>query len=169
MMMAEYRGIETGSKILPTAVLARPEQSGQILQPRALEPADLSYSSGSSPPGYAYAADDHTIPGGGIITVDLTSMTDVEGIAVDGTNMKLQEMRVQCSSTNSNDVVIARGASNPYEAFGADLSDVGIAIPPGGLFHMRFNDQLADISNTAKNVEFNGTQDDEFDAEWIVG
>ncbi len=166
--MVEWIEMKVATTVRPKGYLTSPASSGIILQPTKLNPTERTYTSGSQPPGYAYDDNEFTFDGTGIIDVDLTDLTDVEGVALDGTNMKLQYLRMQCPSTNSNQAAVQRGAAQPYP-LGSDLSDVGIPVYPGGRFEIEYNDALSDISNTVKNLRFTGTQDDTFSLELIIG
>jgi hypothetical protein len=106
------------------------------------------------------------IPGGGTQTIDLQALTDLEGVAQDGTGKKLQEIRVQADAANTAVINVAGAAVNPYILFGTG-NDVDV--PIGGLLHMRFNDKLPDVSNTASHIVFTGTAADSFSYEVVVG
>ncbi len=166
--MVEWIETKVGGTVRPRGYLTSPASSGMVLQPTQLNPTERTYTSGSSPPGYAYDDNEFTFDGTGIVDVDLTDLTDVEGVALDGTNMKLQWFRMQCPTTNSGQAAIQRGAAQPYP-LGSDLSDVGMPVYPGGRLEMEFYDSLSDISNTVKNLRFTGTIGDTFSVEFVIG
>ena len=166
--MVQWSETKIASTVRPKGFLTSPASSGIVLQPTQLNPRERTYTSGSDPPGAFYDDNEFTFDGTGIVDVDLTDLTDVEGVAIDGTNMKLQWFRMQCPTTNSAQAAIQRGAAQPYP-LGSDLSDVGMPCYPGGRLEMEFNDSLSDISNTVKNLRFTGTQDDTFTVEFELG
>lgn len=134
----------------PTLTLAADAVSGQTLQPTHFNPTAVTYTSTSTPPATLYYGDEFTGDSGTpTFTIDLTSWLDVEGIAKNGTGMKVQEIRIQADSSNSAVVNLAPGGSNGYVLFGTSND---IDVPAGGLVHARFDDELADISASLKNL-----------------
>ncbi len=155
--------------IKPTMTLRNDATSGATVGPIALNPADKTYTPTSSPPGSEYAADDVTLVGSSW-TIDLTDLTDIEGIAVDGSGLKVQEIRVQADSDNTAAITVAGGDADPYELFGAGGS---VPVPPGGVIVMRFEDALDDILTGTgageSDIKFSGTIGDKFSYEIIMG
>jgi len=167
--MVQWTEIGVLCEVTPRGILTSPASSGMVTQPTKLNPTKRTYTSGSDPPGYAYDDNRFTIDGTGTETIDLTDLTDMEGVAIDGTNMKLQLLRIQCPSTNSALIGVRNGDTNPYFLYGLGLSNVAFPVHPGGQCLMEFNDQLDDISATAKTLKFTGTQDDVFTVEFGLG
>ena len=160
--------VKVSSNVSPRGILTSPGSSGMVLSPTKLNPAIRTYTSGSDPPGYFYDDNQYTIDGTGAETIDLTDLTDVEGVAIDGTNMKLQYLRMQCPTTNSALVGVKEGDTNGY-LLGASLSTIAVPCNPGGRLEMEFADQLSDISVTAKTLKFTGSVGDVFQVEFIIG
>ncbi len=158
--------------IKPSMSLSNDATTGSTVVPDALNPADKTYNGTSSPPGTKYAADDVTLPGQGAqsLSIDLTNLTDVEGITVTGEGLKVQEFRCQADSDNVAVITIQGGDADPYELFGSGKS---VDVQPGGLIHMRFNDGLADIvgttATTETDIKFSGTGGDGYTYEFIMG
>lgn len=95
-----------------------------------------------------------TIGGGGTVDINLTALTSSQ-TAIDGTGKKLQVLVVNNTSTHS--INVAPGASDAYVPFGAS-NDVDI--PAGCKMAWFFNDALADVSATVKNIRITGTAAD---------
>lgn len=163
--MANFDEIKTGSTVKAVAVLQGTGTSGQVLRPNQLNPDEITYGPATSPPADQYEDDEQTITGGAN-TADLTDLTDLEGTAMDGTGRKLQEIRVQCPSSNTAVVVVSAGDSNGLDLFGSGNS---VEVVQGGLLVMRFNDKLDDIGASDKDIKFAGTNGDTYQTEYVLG
>ncbi len=163
--MANFDEIKTLNTFKAKAVLQGAGTSGQVLRPTRLNPDEVTYTPSSSPPADQYEDDEQTITGGSNET-DLTSLTDLEGTAMDGTGRKLQEIRIQCASTNTAVVVVSAGDSNGYDLFGAGKS---INVVQGGLIICRFNDKLDDVGASDKTIKYAGTNGDTYQTEYVLG
>lgn len=150
-----------------TLTLAGPEVAAQTLSPTALNPAAVTYTATSTPPVALYFAEQYTGDSGTPTwTIDLTAFTDVEGLTKDATGKKVQELRIQATSTNTAAVTVEDGATNAYSLFGS-ANDINI--PAGGLLHMRFNDKLADVSASVKNIKVTLSHGDTVTIEMAIG
>jgi hypothetical protein len=147
--------------------MAGVEAKDQTLSPSALNPAAITYTTTSTPPVALYLAEQYTGDSGTPTwTLDLTSFTDIEGVSQDATGKKVQEVRIQADADNSAIVVVEDGAANAYSLFGSG-NDVNI--PAGGLLHMRFSDELADVSSGAKNIKITLGHGDIVTVELAIG
>lgn len=155
-------------KISASLSLVGPEVSGQTLTPSALNPAVKTFKSSTTPPVTLYYAAEITFSSDE--NIDLSSWTDTEGVTKDATGKKVQVLRVICGSSNTGNVTIAGGASNPYEMFGSSKS---VEVPPGGELLMYFNDKLLDVGVTsgvtAENIKVSGTAADTCTVEMLIG
>lgn len=94
---------------------------------------------------------------GAAVTIDLTALPSSQD-DINGTGKKVNLFHVR--NRGANAITIAPGASNGYELFGAGKDFV---LPAGGELTLKFNDNLADIDATHKNIELTGTAADQCD------
>lgn len=109
------------------------------------------YTPTTTPPVSRASYQEWTIGGGGTVDIDLTALPSSQS-NIDGTGKKLQALVVNNIAAAS--VNVAYGASDAYVPFGAS-NDVDI--PAGAKMAWWFNDTLADISGTVKNLRITGT------------
>lgn len=83
----------------------------------------------------------------GTQTLDFTALARTIGDDLNCTGLKLQSIQVENLST-TNVIDIEQGAADPYVINDAD----DIQVPVGGTLFMHFNDELADVSGTVKNL-----------------
>ncbi len=170
--MATTTSITTKSSIRSKQTLANDLTAGQSITPVAVDPADLTYTSTSTPAGTKFAGDTVTFAGEGAAThtIDLTDLLDIERLAVTGLGLSVQEIRVQAAADNAGAVTVAAAAADGYELFGSGNE---VDIQAGGLLQQRSPDQLAVIGTlsaaTTTDVTFSGTGEDEFSYEIIMG
>jgi hypothetical protein len=140
---------------------------GQTLSPTHLNPVTQVYTPTSNPPASIYYADEFTGDSGTpTFSIDLTALTDVEGVSQDGTDLKLRELRIQTGADNSGVVTIGPGDSNGYDFAG---TDVDVEVQAGGMLQLRFGDGLDDISETAKTLTLALSHGDTCSVELIIG
>lgn len=94
-------------------------------------------------------ADKRTLTAG-VDTIDLTSLTGPFASSIDLTGLRVQIMRITADKSNSEDLVVKFGASNPYPIFGAAGT---VNIPPGGALLMLFNAKLALVAASVKDID----------------
>ena len=156
-------------RLKPTLSLANDATSGISVSPTALAPADKPYDSTTTPPATKYAGQTEAITGGSN-TIDLTALVDIEGNAVDGSGLTVQEVVIQAASANVAPIVVSGGVADPYELFGSGNS---VSIEAGGTLMMRFNDMLDEIAtstaSTATDIKFTGTTGDIYTYEFLLG
>ena len=88
----------------------------------------------------------------GTQNLDLTALSRTNLSTLDATDLKLQALRLENLST-TNTVTIQDGASNPYQLNAGN----SILVQVGGREFKTFNDELADVSGTAKNLTISAT------------
>ena len=92
----------------------------------------------------------------GAATIDLTALTawGTNGVTEDCSGLKLQILQLKATSANANPITITKGASNGYEAFGADWS---LALSGGQEATLYGNDKTPDVAAGAKTIDLAGT------------
>ena len=92
---------------------------------------------------------------GGAATIDLTSLTGQKGEAVTFSGLKVQAILLKNDAANGT-ITVSKGASNGYglDAGGADFD---IPVAPGAALVMYFDDELPDVSGSAKTLDLAGT------------
>jgi len=90
----------------------------------------------------------------GAATIDLENLTGVNGVAVVGTGLRVQEAKFSNPATNGNPITISHGAANPYDGFGAAFS---VELAPGAEVLLRTLDAGSDISATNSDLDLAGT------------
>jgi len=120
--------------------------------------ASATFSATSTPTGQRIVEIEITL-GAGTTTIDLTSAPKSAGRTEDLTGFKAVAGLLTAPRTNSGDVTVAPGASNPYPLFGTGNS---VAVPAGRT--MAFGDteqaNLAAVSSSAKTIDVSGTSGD---------
>jgi hypothetical protein len=102
----------------------------------------------------------------GVATIDLTALTGTGGVAVNGTGLKVQAIKIINPSTNTHLLTVAPGASNGHNLLGATFL---ITLYPGEEFLFVGNDHASkpDIGATSKNLDISdggsgGTESHDF-------
>ncbi len=94
----------------------------------------------------------------GSATLDLTSLTDAKGDALDLTGLKVQLIAVQCASGNTDAVTVDVGTSNGYE-FGGD-STSEMSVQQGGTLVFYAPETLDDVGASDKTIDFSSSDED---------
>ncbi|MBM4043375.1 MAG: hypothetical protein FJ290_33220 [Planctomycetes bacterium] len=124
-----------------------------------------SLTSGSSPPGTKVAAFQKALAAGAG-TIDLTALVGTNGLAVDGTGLRVQAVKVRNPATNANPITLSKGAANGYNGFGADFS---LALAPGAHALLVPNDAGSDVGGANKNLDLAGTGTQALDVQVVLG
>jgi hypothetical protein len=119
----------------------------------------------SSPPATLVASFAAALSGG-VLTLDLTALVGTNGIAVDGTGLRVQVLRLKNSATNGNPISVAKGSSNGYDGLGAAFK---ITLAPGAEALVFGNDAGSDIGGTNKTLDLAGTLVQALDVEIVIG
>jgi hypothetical protein len=113
------------------------------------------YDDNTTPPVTVFGCDALVIAGGAQ-TIDLTAVP-LRDTTKDFTGKKV--VVALFHNPGSNDITIAKGASNGYELQGAH----SLILQPGGFVALDFGDGLTDVAAGAKTLDVTGTADDVLD------
>lgn len=91
---------------------------------------------------------------GGALTLDLTTVTGVEGITRNMTGLKVQCFKFKNKSTNAGTMTVTFGAANPYLLAGSGWKMI---LQPGQEFTFFGNEATPDVAAGAKNIDIAGT------------
>jgi hypothetical protein len=116
---------------------------------------------GSSTPPVTKVAAFKAALSAGAKTLDLTALIGTNGVAVDGTGLKVQVLKVK--NLGANTLAITPGASNGYGLLGSDMKIVLAQNQEALIFG---NDLTPDVASGAKNLDLAGTLVQE--SEWII-
>jgi hypothetical protein len=105
----------------------------------------------STPPCTKVAAFTQALTAGAA-TIDLTALVGANGVAVDGTGLKLQVLRVK--NLGANDLTITPGVSSGY-AFAGAASKIILGANDEAL--LLANDTRPDVAAGVKNIDLAGT------------
>jgi hypothetical protein len=121
-------------------------------------------SSTSTPPVTKMAAFEKALAAG-TGTIDLTALTGTAGVAVDGTGLKVQVVKIKNPSTNTGALTIIPAVSNGYNFLGAASK---IILNPGEEIEWIGYDSsgVPDIASGAKNLTLTGTGTEVSD--WVI-
>jgi hypothetical protein len=97
-------------------------------------------------------------------TIDLTALTGTNGIAVDGTGLKVQVFKI--TNTGTNAMTISEGASNGYALLGAAFSFILLAGQEVLLF---LNESAPDVAGADKTIDVAGTLIETFQLSVVLG
>jgi hypothetical protein len=158
-----YQATAKAKETLSVNVPAAPAAS-RLVTHSAWDTAKTLTSS-SSPPVTLWAAAQVALAAGAK-TVDLTALVGTNNLAVDGTGLRVQIVRLRNPATNANPISIAKGASNGYDGLGANYKET---LAPGAEVLHFLNDAGSDISGTNKNLDLAGTGVQALDVEIALG
>ena len=108
-------------------------------------------SAGSTPPVTRVAAFTQALTDGAA-TIDLAALVGTNGVAVDGTGLKVQVLKVK--NLGANALTIVPGASNGYNLAGA-ASKIILGANDEAL--LLFNDTQPDVASGARTLDLTGT------------
>lgn len=93
----------------------------------------------------------------GTATLDLTAIPGFDPEeTVDGTGLKVQQIKIQNPDTNANKITVSNGAANPYRLDGATTA-WSITLMPGQSVLLNLDDQSDDVGSSNKNIDLAGT------------
>lgn len=118
---------------------------------------DLSGSSAEPPITKKFAG--NVVLAAGAKTLDLTALENgnLPNETFDG--LKVQILKFKALPDNTNAVKIKKGGTNGYEFCGSGAPECTLE-KAGDVAMYKFNDSLADVSSTVKNLDFSGTGSD---------
>lgn len=135
--------------IRETLVVNVPAATRPILQHNGYN-ASATLKSDTTPPVTKAAVFSKALVAG-VGTIDLTALVGTNNLAVDGTGLKVQAIKIKNPSTNTKVLLIKPATSNGYNLFGAAFQ---IILNPGEHFQWVGNDSanVPDIASGAKNL-----------------
>lgn len=116
----------------------------------------LTGSSASPPITKKYA--DQVLLVAGAKTLDLTALDDGNLPDITFLGLKVQFIKIRALITNAAPVTIKKGATDGYAIFGGTAPEKTLA--KGDIEMSMFNDSLADVSGSLKNIDLVGTGTD---------
>lgn len=146
----KYQADVTVEETLASGVPA--QSSGSLIIHNGYNTTDTLNAS-STPPATKVVAIEQALTAAAA-TVDLTSMTGTNGLAVDGTGLRVQCLKFRNKSVNAAVMSIAEGAATGYDGFGTGFD---IELKPGAEVTVNTNDAGTDISGTNKHLDLAGT------------
>lgn len=108
-----------------------------------------SLAAATTPPATKVAAFQQALVAGAA-TIDLTALVGTAGATVNGTGLKVQAVKIQNPSTNTNTLVVKEGATNGYHLLGASFQ---IILQPGEEVCFLGLDKAPDVASTAKTID----------------
>lgn len=102
----------------------------------------------------------------GAATLDLRSLTGLNGAAVDLNGLKPRAILLCNPDTNANDITVEIGASNGYTGMGAAFSET---LKPGESVLRRFGAAGVAVSNTVKTLDITGTGTQALEYQIVAG
>lgn len=100
----------------------------------------------------------------GAYTIDLTTITGTNGVAQDGTGLKVQMIRVK--NLGANNMTFSEGASNGLSLFGSSWSKV---VYPSGVWQEFLNEGSPDIASGDRTIDVAGTGSQTFELTVLMG
>ena len=122
-------------------------------------------TSTSTPPCSLRAGADLALSGGAG-SIDLTALTGVNGVAVDGTAKRVQFAKFSAPSANSAAITVAIGGTNGCDNFGPSFS---VKLAPGAEALFMLNSAGTVIGGTNKILSLTGTGTDVVSFEIVMG
>lgn len=122
--------------------------------------ATMTTGVGSLTGGAGTAAVATTQTGGanGSRTIDLSSLTDLAGSALDLTGLKVQLILISSNSANTAGIAFTDGATNGYNIWGD--SSGSVTVQKGGVQYFYGADNLDDVGSSDKTIDVTSTDVD---------
>ncbi len=140
------------------------DASGSPVVPLTAFSTDGDFSASTTPPATLVSYE--TIPlVAGAVTIDLTALTGTNGIAVDGTNLKVQLFHIK-NKTGNSPMTFVEGAATGYLLKGSGWKEI-LAAGQETLF--QGNDAAPDITALLKHIDVTGTGTEEFELSVVMG
>lgn len=103
----------------------------------------------------------------GAATLDLTDLEGTNGATVDATGLKLQAIMLHNPITNTGNMIVKPGASNPYDFFGD--ADGQITLKPGDRVLKYSPDKVEDVDGTHCEIDIAGTGTESLNVQLLFG
>lgn len=102
----------------------------------------------------------------GALTIDLTSLTGINGESITFDGLKVQLVHFKAPTTNANAITITAGATNGIDLLGASWS---VVLQPGQeVMYGGFN-LVEDVSSTVKTIDLAGTSTQGLEVSLVAG
>lgn len=98
----------------------------------------------------------------GAYTIDLTTETGTNGVAISGTGLRVQAIRIK--NLGANTMTFSEGASNGLALICGD-----IIVPAGGITQIFLNDAAPDIASGDRTIDVAGTGSQTFELTVLLG
>lgn len=103
----------------------------------------------------------------GVATIDLTALPGKNADeVVNGTGLKVQEVKFKNKATNANSITITFGAANPYLLFGSGWK---IILLPGQSIQASLKDASPDVAGGARTIDLAGTASQSLQCHFVLG
>lgn len=120
-------------------------------------------NAGSTPSATVHAVGKLTLSSGSG-TIDLRTLTGLNGVAVDLNGLKPRYVLLH--NTGANDMTVAKGASNGYTGFGSSFS---MTVKAGCRVLLEIGENGTAISGTVKTLDVTGTGAQELKYQLVAG
>lgn len=103
----------------------------------------------------------------GAATINFAALSGTNGVAVDGTGLKVQSVKIKAPATNGAIIALAEGAANGLALFGVAGT---FGLRPGQEVLFFFNDLGSDIASGDRTIDLAGTgSTDKLQFEIVMG
>jgi hypothetical protein len=119
----------------------------------------------STPPVTAHAVGQQALSSG-TGTIDLRSLTGLNGVAVDLNGLKPTAILFENPVANANPITIAKGATNGYTGLGANFS---LTLQPGQTVLLDLVAAGTAVSGTVKTLDLSGTGSQALKYQMVAG
>lgn len=100
-------------------------------------------------------------------TIDFTALPgNTSGETVDGTGLKVRNLKLENPSTNANAITITPGASNGIDLLGADFS---LTLAPGQKAQFDLDNDSPTIASGDRTIDLAGTGTQALDVQVVMG
>jgi hypothetical protein len=150
------------------AVNAGHQMSGQAVTSQ-LTRGLSALGTSSTPPCSQRAGADLALSGGsgaGSGTIDLTALTGINGVAVNGIGLRVQFAKFSAPATNADAITVAIGGTNGCDNFGTSFS---LQLAPGAEALFMLNSAGSLIGSTNKILTLTGSGSDVLSHEIVMG
>ena len=160
-----YTGALTVTETLDPALVPDAADANRKITHNAYNTNGLSLSGSTTPP-VSLCASFLKALSSGTGTIDLTALVGTNGVAVDGTGLKVRAFKFINPATNANPITIAKGASNGYALAGSAFS---VTLAPGQEIQAYLKDGAPAIGSGAKTLDLTGTGTQALQCQVVLG
>ena len=160
-----YTGALTVIETLDQALVPDAADANRKITHNAYNTNGLSLSGSTTPPVSLCASFVKALSSG-TGTIDLTALVGTNGVAVDGTGLKVRAFKFINPATNANPITIKFGAANPYNLLGASWQ---IVLAPGQEAQSYLKDGAPVVGSGAKNIDLSGTGTQALQCQVVLG